>query len=135
VVEFRAVAGNVGEVENRPEDLLHLPDVFADGDLRARFQLHIGCRGEMVGMRMRLEHPVDGDPLVGRSLQDGIHRPGRSLAGSVVEIEDRIDHRALGAGTVPDEIAHRVGGLVEERPDAERGVRGHLSPPVRTPSL
>ena len=59
VVELAAVALHVGGVEHRAEDLLHVADMLADADLGAGLELHIGRAGQMIGMGVRLEHPID----------------------------------------------------------------------------
>lgn len=39
----------------------------------------------------------------------------------MIEVEDRIDHRGIARGGIPDQIADRVGRLVEERLDERLG--------------
>jgi hypothetical protein len=59
-------------LNNRPEDLLHVPDVLADANLGAGLELEVGRARQVIGMGMRLEHPIDLETAVCRSLEDGI---------------------------------------------------------------
>ena len=45
VVELAAVALQVGGVEHRAEDFLHVADILADADLGAGLELNIGRAG------------------------------------------------------------------------------------------
>ena len=50
-------------IEDGAEDLLHLADVLADADLRAGLQLDVGRAGQVVGVGMGLQHPLDREAL------------------------------------------------------------------------
>ena len=125
VVELAAVAGNVGGVEHRPEDLLDLADMLADTDLRAGLQLDIGGARQVVGMGMGLEHPLDGEAVGLRRFEDRVGGPGRAGAGRLVVVEDRVDHHRPPGRGVADEVARRVGRLVEEGADRGFSARRH----------
>ena len=59
VVELAAVAADVGGVKDGAKDLLHLANMLADANLGAGCELDIGRARHMIGMRVRLQHPVD----------------------------------------------------------------------------
>ena len=82
--------------------------------------------GEVIGMDMGFEHPFDGDAFVPGGLQqflDGAVVDGPACG---IEIQHRIDHDAALLSRVPDEVADRVGRLVEE--SADFGVHAALQP-------
>ena len=127
VVELAAVAAQIGRVEYGPKDLLHVADMLADADLGPGLELDIGRAGEVVGMGMRLENPVEGEAVLLGRLEDHVGRLGRGLAARVIVVEHRVDHRGALRLGIRHEIAHRVGGLVEEGLD--RGRSGHWKIP------
>ena len=76
MVEVAAVGCQIGGVEDRPEDPLHVLDVLADADLRAGLRLDVGRAGQVVGMGVGLQRPLDRhSQLLGR-LQDRLDRAG-----------------------------------------------------------
>ncbi len=91
--------------------------MFADANLGAGLELYVGRARQMIGMGVRLQHPIDGQSLCGRGGEDHVGGFGRSLAARVVIIEHGIDDGAPLRIRVGDEIAHRVGGLVEKGAD------------------
>lgn len=63
-VELRPVAAELGaEVEDAPERLLHGDDGAPDRQPPAEPGAQEGCRRQMVGMGMRLQHPVDAEAV------------------------------------------------------------------------
>jgi hypothetical protein len=119
-IELRAAAGHIVRIEHHAEDALHIADVFADRDLCADPLLEIRRRREMIGMHMRFQHRVDGDPLALRKAQNLLRGVGLGFTGCGIEFQHRIDHRAVQARGVPYEIADRMGRFVEE------GLNSHL---------
>jgi hypothetical protein len=114
VIELASLPRHVLEIEHGPEDLLHLSDVLADADLGLRLCLDIGRGREMIGMGMGLEHPDDADTLRLRLGQNSPGRISRSLSRTMVIVEHRVDHGARFRVGVGNEIAHRIGGLIEK---------------------
>ena len=114
MIELNALARHVLEIEHRPENLLHLFDVLADADLGRGLRLEIGRSRQMIGMSMGLEHPDDARTLGVSLSQDSPGRFNRSIARAMIIVENRVNHRGHLCVAVPDEIAHRVGGLIEE---------------------
>ena len=117
MIEVAAVRLQIGGVEDRPEDALHVLDVFADADLGAGLRLDVGRAGQVVGMGVGLQRPLDRAAGLLGGLQHGLDRAGVDLAGLVIVVEHRIDHGGLLGRRIGHQIADRVGGLVEERPD------------------
>ena len=79
----------------------------------------------MVGVRVRFEHRADLDAELLGLRQHRVRRFNRRFAAAVIEIEHPIDHDAVLARSVPDQIAHGVGRLVEKA--ADFGLGGHGS--------
>ena len=85
--------------------------------LRAGLRLDVGRAGQMVGMSVRLQHPLDRiSGLVGR-LQHRLDGARVDRSVILIVVEHRIDDGRLLRRRVRHQIAHRVGGLVKERPD------------------
>src|SRR3546814_11694925 len=64
-VELRAVALELGTfIEDFSEDALHRHDLAPDCPLTAKFLLQIGRGRQVVRVRVGLEAPVDGTPLL-----------------------------------------------------------------------
>jgi hypothetical protein len=77
-------------VEPLPE-LLHLDHLFADGGGHARPVLKITGRREVVGMRVRVEDPLQGEALARDVCQQLVGRMSRRGARLRIEVQDRID--------------------------------------------
>ena len=92
MVELAPVVGQVGGVEDRTKNLLHLADMFADADLRTGFLFDVGRARKVVGVGVGLEHPVDRQTAFLRGFQDPVRRMRRRPSGRLVVVEDRIDH-------------------------------------------
>ena len=125
MIEFGAIARYVRGVEDRPEDFLHILDMFANRNRSAGLQLDIGRAGQVVGVRMRLQDLLDGDAepfCFGKYFVRGFHG---CVTAAMIEIEHRIDHRAFFRRRIPDQIAHHIGGLVEKCLDLGFGGCGH----------
>ena len=123
MIEIAAVYLEIGGVENRPEDSLHIPDVLADADLRARLGLDVRRTGQMVGVHMGLQRPDDRITLLIGHAEQRVDRTGVNLAGARLIVEHRIDHRRLLGIRVGDDIADGIRRLVKER--ANNGLVEH----------
>ena len=98
-IEVAAVGLQIGGVEHRPEDALHLLDVLADADLGAGLGLDVGRAGQVVGVGVGLERPVDRQSGLPRGREHGLDRAEIDLAGFGVIVQHRVDHGgALGLG-------------------------------------
>ena len=124
-IEIAAIGPQVFGIEYGAEDPLHVLDVLADADPRAGPGFDVGRTGEMVGMRMGLEYPLDRKLVLVRRRQNGFYRTDVDGAVALIEIEDGIDHRRAAGHGIGHQIADGVGGLVEERPDDGCGCMGH----------
>jgi len=69
-VELAAIARDVGRVEDRTKYLLDVADVLADADFGAGLELDVGRSGQVVGVGMGLEHPIDSEPRISRGRED-----------------------------------------------------------------
>ena len=114
VVEVGPVGPEIVGVENRTENLLHVADVLADRDSRARFRPEERGCGQVVGMGVGFQHPVDRQPRFFGRGEDCLCRADVGGSRSEVEIEHRIDDRGAARRFVPDEVADRIGRFVEE---------------------
>ena len=134
-VEIAAVGLQVGGVEDRAEDLLDLLDVLADADLRAGLRLHVGRAGEMVGVGVGLQRPDHRVARLVGGLQHRLDGAGVDAAAVVIVVEHRIDEGSLLRLGIGHDVAHRVGGLVEEGLDDGFGATGfgHCLSPVGRP--
>jgi hypothetical protein len=125
VIEVAAVGFQIGGVEDRPENALHILNVLADADLGPGFRLHIGRAGQVVGMSVGLERPGDAIAFVLGEAQHRLDRAGIDFAGARIVVEHRIDERRLFGGGIGNNVADRIGRLVKERVD--NGFSGGLS--------
>ena len=114
VIEFVAINAEISGVEHRTEDLLNIPDVFADAHLRAGLDLDVWRIGEMVGMGMGFEQPYDLQAIFFCSLRDSIGRCRRRFPALMVVVEDRTDDSGLLRFRIGNEVAHGVCRLSEE---------------------
>ena len=78
-------AGKAGKVVKTLPKPLHLDHLFADGGRRARLVLEVTRRREVVGMRMRIEDPLEPVALL---LDVGEQRVGRVRRG-VPDLESK----------------------------------------------
>jgi hypothetical protein len=125
MIEVAAVGFQVGGVEDRSENALHILDVLADADLGAGLRLHIRRAGQVVGMGVCLERPGDAIAFVLGKAQHRLDRAGIDLAGAGIVVEHRIDERRLFGGGIGNKVADRIGRLVEESMD--NGLSGRFS--------
>ena len=82
-------------------ELLDVAHLLADGGGHAGLVLEVASRREVVGMRMRVEDPLEGEALaldVGEQLVGGVRRRSTRLR---IEVEHRVDDR--GAASSPDQ--------------------------------
>ena len=71
----------------------------------------------MVRMGMRLQHPVQAHAVLPHRGEDPVGRRRAGRPRFVVPVQYRIDDGALPGHRVLDEVADRVGRLVEEGTD------------------
>ena len=95
VIEVAAVGLQIGGVEDRPENALHILDVLADADLGAGLGLDIGRARQVVGMSVGLERPFNRVACLLGQAQHRLDRARVDLARVVVVVEHRIDDRRL----------------------------------------
>ena len=74
MIEFRAIAGHVGRIEDRPKDALNVADMFADPNLRSSLELHVRRARQVVRVCVCLQHPHDLDPLLACGGKDRFNR-------------------------------------------------------------
>ena len=80
----------------------------------------------MIGVGMRLQHPLDPQRIGFGGLEDRIGRCRGGLAGTVIEVEHRINHSGALGCRVGHQIADSVGGLIEEGLDGRGDCHGNL---------
>ncbi len=133
MIELRAVGAEVSaEVEQSLPGLLDFGDLGADADPGTQLPLQVRGSREMIGVRVRLEDPLDAPRR--RGLRDTICRC-RGRAGRLgVEVEDRIDDRRGSGRRVGDEIRDRTRRRVEEARDLRFVIR-HETPAVPLATL
>ena len=68
----------------------------------------------MVGVDLRLQNPLDLQVLPPDGFDQPVRRTCRGPRGFRVEIQHAIDDRGLGRCRIGDDIADRIGRLVEE---------------------
>jgi len=100
---------------------LHGNDLPPDRELAAQFLLQVGRGRKMIGMRMRLEQPSDGQRLAAHVVNDRVGGTGRGAAGGGVKIQHAVDNRGLSGRWVMNDVARGVGGFIEEALDDELG--------------
>jgi len=101
--------------------------LFKDG---AGLELDKGRAGEMIGMRVRLQHLADLDAELLRRVENGIGGGRGRLTAAEIVVEHRIDDRAdLGRG-IPHQIPDRIGRPVEEGPDLGPDSGGYVFAPL-----
>ena len=120
MIKLRSIARKfVTEVEQIAEDFLNGGDRCANGNLAADLFLQIGRGRNMIGVRMGLQQPVNGQPFLSNKGDELIGGGCRGAARGRIVIEHAIDDRAaFGRGIIGD-MARREGRLVEEAFDDE----------------
>ena len=106
--------GITGRAEQRHEGFLHLGDLGANAEFRAGEAAQVVSAGQVVGMRVGVENPVDAEAFFGGRSEHGVGRSCGQAAGIGVEVQHRINDRGAAGGGVPDQVGDRVGGRVEE---------------------
>ena len=105
MVELTAVGGEVRPgIEDAGEHFLDVGDMRADCGLAAERLLEIGRGGQVIGMGVGFQNPVDGQLLLADIGNDGIRRFGGGAARLGVEVQDRIDNRAVVAAWFADDV-------------------------------
>ena len=115
-VEIAAVGFHILRSEDRPENVLHVADMLADGDPGPGPSLDQRRAGQVVGMDMGFKDPFKRHAYGLGSGQQLADRIVVDRSRGDVEIEHRID-RDPATTPVPDQIADRIGRLVEEGAD------------------
>jgi hypothetical protein len=119
VVELAAVGQEAAlQVVELAEGGLHLRDVRADGDAAAGAGLDVARGGQVVGVCVGLQDPLQHQAVFAQVGHDGIGPAAAGAAGLHVEVEHRVDHGGGVGGQVFDHVRERAGGRVEERLDA-----------------
>ena len=114
VVELAAVSGEVLEVENAFERLLHGRHTRTDGRLAAELLAQVGSTGQMIGMYVGLEDPVDAEPVVPYVRDDFISRCRGCPACIGIVVEDRVHDGGPARRRIADHVRDREGiGVVE----------------------
>jgi hypothetical protein len=122
-VELGAIGRELLEVEHSLEGLLNLLDVLADHHLGLEAPLEPLGAGDVVGVRVRLEHVVHAQLLVAQKHRELLERVGLRLGPERVVVEDRIDHDGVLRARIEDDVGQRVGRGIEEGLDVHGGSR------------
>ena len=128
VVELAAVGQETAlQVEQFLEHRLHLADMPADGNAPAQLLLDVARAGQVVGMGMGLEDPVELQALAADVVDHPVGRSRGRPPRLEIVVQHRIDHRGAGARGIRHHIGHGEGFRVEKGFD----VRGHgVLPPA-----
>ena len=124
-VPLRAVRREIRQVVDRLPQLLHVGDLLADRGRRAELLLQVDGGGEMVGVRMRVEDPVDGQAALRDHREHLVGGLVRYAAGLGIVVEHRIDDGRTAGRRVLDQIRDAACRLVIE---AGHQRRGHACP-------
>ena len=89
----------------------------ADAQRAAELLLQVGRGREMVGVDVGLQHPFDLEAMLAHESDHPIGGMAVGAARGRVIVQHRVDQGALAGGRVDRDVAHRVGGRVEEARD------------------
>ena len=95
--------------------------MFANGNLPAAALLDVGRCGQMIRMGMGFQDQRNRDPCLPRRFNQLVRRTRIRFPAAMVPIQHGINHRALSRGGVKDQVADRIGRLIEKRANAGRG--------------
>src|SRR3546814_20741767 len=89
-VPLRAVGGKLWQVVNAFPELLNFNCTLADGRGGTGFLFEIMSGGEVVGMRMGVQDPLDRQALLADIVEDRVGIDGRRRSGLLGTTEYRI---------------------------------------------
>ncbi|MNT61410.1 hypothetical protein D3C72_1990550 [compost metagenome] len=92
----------------------YLRDLAAYGQLAAQLSLEPGGSGQVVGVGVGFQQPVDDQPLLADAAGDTFGPGVGSAAAGGAVIQHRVDDGAAAAGGVADDVAVGTGGRIEE---------------------
>ena len=96
------------------EVLLHLADADTNARGAAQLPAHMGAAGQVVGVGMGFQHPLDRQPLIAHEMDQFIGGIGAEPSGLRFVVEHRINHRGAAGVRVPDHVGKGGGGLVKK---------------------
>ncbi|MNE20894.1 hypothetical protein D3C80_1140370 [compost metagenome] len=113
-VEHHGVGGHVGGLEQIAEGLLHAGDLLADPDGRAGSAAdHVGA-GQVVGVGVGFQHPLQLQATLAHGLQHPVYRAGRGARRRRIIVQHRVDDGRGARGGIRHQIGHGVGRGIEE---------------------
>ena len=116
-VKLRAIGGQVLDVEDALEGLLHGRHVLADRRGRSQSVFQERRRTEVVCVYMSFEYPLDVQLLFLYEPQHTHRRRCRGASGRRVEVQHRIDDGGFAGIRVGDNIRHGESGFVKKSID------------------
>src|SRR3546814_19646112 len=103
-VPLRPVGGEIGQTIDILPQFLHLAHLLADRTRCAELLTAIDRSGEMIGVRVRIEHQRHLKPLSAPAIEDSSRAGGGGRAGRAVVIEPRVDDSRISAGLLGAEV-------------------------------
>ena len=114
-VEIRPIARKFGpKIENLPENLLHDHDIAPDPQPAAETLLQIRRRGEVVGVRMRLQQPRHLQPGILHIGHHLIRRASKNPARGGVEVQHAVHYGGLHGVGIMHHMRRGKGGLIKK---------------------
>ena len=108
-IPLRAVGGELGPVVDALPELLNIDNTFAYCGSGTGLLLEIlGC-GEMIGVRMGVEDPLDRQVILLDVVEDRVGIDGASGSRLLIEIENGIDY-----------LLYALEDVIFDRPDSKR---------------
>ena len=83
------------QVEHVRRRDLHFANAGAGGDLAAERILHVGCCGQMIGVRVRFQDPRHLQLQLANASQHLVRGDSRDCTGAAIEVEHGIDDHGL----------------------------------------
>ena len=115
MLELATIAGEAGlRVEQIAEGLLHLGDGRADRQPAAQLFQQVRRGRQVIGVDMGLQNPFDRQALRLYMRDQPVGGIGACAPRGRIEIQHRIDNGRLAGRRIGDDVADRVGRLVEE---------------------
>ncbi|MNR12406.1 hypothetical protein D3C85_1287590 [compost metagenome] len=114
VVKLPTVGGEAGfEIENALEHALHAVDLLADGDAAAQLLFQVGGGGQVVGVGVGFDDPVQRQLLLAHEVQQPVGGGGGGAPGLGIVVQHRVDDRRMAAALVVHHIADGPGDGIE----------------------
>ena len=124
VIELAAIVRESrAGVEQLAEHVLHARHLLADRNLSAEPFLQVGRGGQMVGMHVGLEKPLDLRAKLMDASDEPVGCRRAGTAGLRVIVEHTVDQCTVARADIQQKVADRPGGGVEEAFD-QHGARG-----------